>query len=80
MEFHPLADEGTQMKMTMTFTTPRFAARMVGEANSIARLVENRMLKSTLTNFREVMMREHDADASMTEQEESEAAKQSALR
>jgi uncharacterized membrane protein len=55
VEFHSLG-ERTQMKMTMTFTTPRLAARMLGESNSIARLVENRILKSTLHNFRQVVM------------------------
>lgn len=55
VEFRSLGDR-THMIMTMTFTTPRLATRILGEGHVIARVVENKMLKSTLRNFRQIVL------------------------
>lgn len=57
----------TIMKLTMTFTTPRFAARILGESTKVAHFVENRILKSTMLNFRQVIM---DNDWKQMQQDE----------
>lgn len=53
VEFHEVGDDRTHMKMTMRFRKPVFANRMLGESGKIASMVENRILKSTLLNFRQ---------------------------
>mmetsp|Transcript_18729 Transcript_18729/g.22469 ORF Transcript_18729/g.22469 Transcript_18729/m.22469 type:complete len:247 (-) Transcript_18729:387-1127(-) len=52
--------EGTSTDMTlkMTFVTPRFAAAIFRRSGKIANFVENKMLKTTLVNFCDVVMAE----------------------
>ena len=54
VEFTPRDRSNTHMKLTMTIFIPRFAARMMSQKNqSVARMIENKMLKGTLERFRD---------------------------
>lgn len=50
--------DGTYMTLKMTFVAPRFAAAIFRRSNKIASFVENRMLRTTLVNFCDVVMTE----------------------
>lgn len=78
VKFQPAAfDDGmkSHMRMTMSFKTPRLAARFLGERNSIAMIVEERMLHRTLQNFRDIV---HGTDWRLIQQQEEDKAQQSA--
>lgn len=54
VQFTPKGKDSTHMRLTMTIFMPRFAARMAARSNnSVARMIEKRMLRGTLTRFRD---------------------------
>ena len=59
VEFERLSAQNTRMRFVMTFEAPRMAAAMIGKSSSVTRMVENKMLKKTLRNFRRIVT-EHD--------------------
>jgi uncharacterized membrane protein len=48
----------TYMKLTMTFTAPRFAVGLFRRTGAIQKVVEKKMLQTTLENFRDVVLME----------------------
>jgi uncharacterized membrane protein len=58
VDFEPTSS-GTLMTMTMTFCAPRAVAKLFRRSNAMAEFVQNRMLRTTLVNFRDIVL-EHD--------------------
>jgi uncharacterized membrane protein len=54
VEFEALSNNSTRMKLTITFVPPLFTAGVLG-FSGLARVVESRMLRPTLRNFRNVV-------------------------
>jgi len=52
-------DDKTYMTMTMTFVAPKFIVKVCGRGSRLSKMVENRMIKKTLANFRDVVVN-HD--------------------
>ena len=59
VDFEPRQDGTHNMTLQMTFIAPRFAASIFRRSSSVARFVEKVMLRTTLMNFRDVVL-EHD--------------------
>jgi uncharacterized membrane protein len=53
--FQELSEDRTYMNMTMSFTVPRIAARLLGP-HKLASIVEKRILETTVRNFRQTVV------------------------
>ena len=56
VDFTQLSDQTTHMKLTLTFEVPRIAAHVLTQSSKTTRMVEDRMLRTTLVNFRNIVM------------------------
>lgn len=56
VDFTQLSDETTHMKLTLTFEVPRIAAHVLTRSSTTTRMVEDRMLRTTLQNFQRIVM------------------------
>jgi uncharacterized membrane protein len=56
VDFTELTDQTTHMKLTLTFEVPPIAARVLTQSAKTTRMVEDRMLRTTLQNFRNVVL------------------------
>lgn len=56
VDFTQLSDDTTHMKLTLTFELPRIIARVIEKSSRTTRMVENRMLRTTLQNFRNIVL------------------------
>lgn len=59
VDFTQVSEQTTHMKLTLTFEVPRIAARVLTKSTQTTRMVEDRMLRTTLQNFRNIV-REND--------------------
>jgi len=68
----------TCMKLTMSFTLPRFLARwhVLQRSSTIQHFIEHRMLQTTLQNFRDIVVT-HDLPQSAWEEEEEASSSSS---
>ena len=60
VEFQSQGKDSTVMTLTMTFVAPRLVAALFSRSSKLANFVQNRMLRATLMNFRDIMMIEKD--------------------
>jgi uncharacterized membrane protein len=56
VDFTQLTERTTHMKLTLTFEVPRIAAHVLTQSPKTTRMVEDRMLRTTLQNFRNVVL------------------------
>lgn len=56
VHFEPLDDKRTRMKMTMTFILPKFLTVVFGKGAKLRRIIEKRMIQTTLANFRDIVI------------------------
>lgn len=56
VDFTQISDTTTIMRLTLTFEIPRIAARLIEKSSTTTRMVENRMLRTTLQNFRNIVI------------------------
>jgi uncharacterized membrane protein len=58
VEFSALNDNHTNVTMTMTFVAPRLVAALFQRSSALANTVQNRIIRTTLINFRDAVQKE----------------------
>lgn len=58
IEFSALSDNKTNVTMTMTFVAPRLVAALFRRSSALANTVQNRIIRTTLINFRDTVQKE----------------------
>jgi len=58
VNFVSIDDDNTEVTMRMTFVTPRLVAALFRRSSAIAHVVENRIIRTTLVNFRDAIAEE----------------------
>ena len=59
VDFSPIGDNATTVTMTMTFVAPRVLAGLFRRSSALANAVQNRIIRTTLINFRDTVIREN---------------------
>lgn len=60
VNFVPIDDKNTTVTMRMSFVTPRLVAALFNRSNKIVHVVENRIIRTTLINFRDTIAAQED--------------------
>jgi uncharacterized membrane protein len=58
VEFSPMDDNDTNVTMTMTFVAPRLVAALFRGSSTLANTVQNRIIRTTLINFRDAVQKD----------------------
>lgn len=61
VNFVPIDDNNTEVTMRMAFVTPRLVAALFNRSSKIAHVVQNRIIQTTLLNFRDAVAAEEGA-------------------
>ena len=70
VDFESIDNDATYMKMTMTVVAPKVVSKVFGRGSRLSKMVENRMIKKTLANFRDIVV-ENDLKEQLEKQEMS---------
>lgn len=60
VNFIPIDENNTEVTMRMAFVTPRLVAALFNRSSKIANVVENRIIRTTLLNFRDAIAAEQE--------------------